>query len=105
MKSFGEMLTSNHPRTPYRKSFWTPALAFTPHSQKFFGSLPFALLFVYLRVPLHEACYRVPGRLNLTLAMLKVASSNDRGLLEQAAGRDVKSEPDELGVCPGQRSS
>ena len=37
--------------------------------------------------------------------MLKVASSNDRGLLEQAASRDVKSEPDELRVYPGQRSS
>jgi hypothetical protein len=41
----------------------------------------------------------------ITTPMLKVASSNDRGLLEQAAGGDVKSEPDELGVCPAQRSS
>ena len=41
----------------------------------------------------------------ITIPMLKVASSNDRGLLEQAAGRDVKSEPDDLGVFPGQWSS
>ena len=40
----------------------------------------------------------------LMLAM-KIALSDDRGLLEQAAGRDVKSEPDELGVFPGQWSS
>ena len=40
----------------------------------------------------------------ITIPMLKVALSNDRGLLEQATSRDVKSESDELGVCPGQRS-
>src|SRR6202030_612631 len=34
---------------------------------------------------------------------IKVALSDDRGLLEQAAGRDVEGEPDELGVRPGQR--
>ena len=39
----------------------------------------------------------------LMLAM-KIALSDDRGLLEQAAGRDVEGEPDELGVCPFQRS-
>ena len=41
----------------------------------------------------------------ITTSILKIASSNDRGLLEQAAGRDVKSEPDELGVFPDQWSS
>jgi hypothetical protein len=34
---------------------------------------------------------------------MKVALSDDRGPLEQAAGRDVEGEPDELGVRPGQR--
>jgi hypothetical protein len=41
----------------------------------------------------------------ITTPMLKVASSNDRGLLEQAASRDVKSEPDELGVYPAEISA
>src|ERR1700751_5680734 len=36
---------------------------------------------------------------------MKIALSDDRGLLEQAAGRDVEGEPDELGVRPGQRGS
>ena len=40
----------------------------------------------------------------ITTSMLKIVSGNDCGLLEQAAGCDVKSEPDELGVCPGQWS-
>ena len=31
---------------------------------------------------------------------MKVALSDDRGLLEQAAGRNVEGEPDELGVRP-----
>jgi hypothetical protein len=41
----------------------------------------------------------------ITTSMLKIAPGNDRGLLEQAASRDVKSEPDELGVFPGQWSN
>ena len=46
-----------------------------------------------------------PLMTRITTSMLKITSSNDRGLLEQAAGRDVESEPDELGVFPGQWSS
>ena len=33
---------------------------------------------------------------------MEVAISDDRGLLDQAAGRDVEGEPNELSVCPGQ---
>ena len=41
----------------------------------------------------------------VTIPVLKVPPSNDRGLLEQAASRDVKGEANELGMYPGQRSS
>lgn len=44
-----------------------------------------------------------PSSVWLMLTM-KIALSDDRGLLEQAAGRDVEGEPDKLGVRPGQGS-
>jgi len=37
------------------------------------------------------------------MLVMKIALSDDRGLLKQAAGRDVEGEADELGVCPFQR--
>ena len=45
-----------------------------------------------------------PLMIRISTSRLKIAPSHDRGLIEQAASRDVKGEPDELGVCPGQRS-
>ena len=52
-----------------------------------------------------KICERRRLMSRITIPMLKVASSNDRGLLEQAASRDIESKPDELGMCPGQRPS
>ena len=39
----------------------------------------------------------------LLMLAMEIAIRDNRRLLEQAAGRDVEGEADELGVCPFQR--